>query len=437
MIPRTIELEEFTNREDELNVVYPKLDEIQKDRPYLFGFILRFVGIPGIGKTTLLKEIEKEAKVRNIKTAYVQCNRSKELYLLDELSVQLFGTAKKSELFIEDLKSMLSETPAVFLIDDTHYIDELNQGILEDILDNVYQINRLLLILAGRSDLRWKKFELRRRTGKVVLEQFGEKEARNWIKDADFSDQIYPITRGYPLAIVKACDWINLHADSADPDQLKEHEMDLVFELVNQILIQYILVDIPHERQHELIFLLKNLSPLRRFNENILSDFLPELDNKKRDTLAARMLIRKMSVETYLVKWDSARMAYALNYLIRRLLSLEMKFNNKESLTKIHKFMMKWYGDSIKKALERDPSAPQTVLYLIEYIYHLAQYKHTNGLVEGIQNEIEQKVFEVFRGYKDTEKDHFYQELKKDDEIDEILGNDFEQLVNFVEQNRG
>jgi len=81
------------------------------------------------------------------------------------------------------------------LIDDTHYMDASGQEIWEGILERVYVKNRLLIVLAGRRNLRFKSFELRRRMRPIALEYFKEEHTNELVtepKHPDLSNKPQP-----------------------------------------------------------------------------------------------------------------------------------------------------------------------------------------------------------------------------------------------------
>jgi len=125
-------------------------------------------------------------------------------------------------------------------------------------------------------------------------------------------------------------------------------------------------------------------------------------------------------------------MGYALDFSIRRLLSLEMKFRDQAFFLKIHQFMADWYQDAIDKAAERDPGAPQTVMYLIEHIFHFSQLCQTKGQTEHMETDICEKIGRRFKDYYFREKNHFYEEFKKDEELAESLEDSFDSLKSFI-----
>jgi hypothetical protein len=212
----------------------------------------------------------------------------------------------------------------------------------------------------------------------------------------------------------------------------------MVFELVDTILSNHILVDIADKDMRLFMeWLLKVVSPIRRFDDILLVNLLPRIASelyRPIDTLSTRSYIRKMSVSTYVVKWNSAKMAYSCDESIRRLLAMSLKFRDKELLLLVHKFMVEWYQQAINETVIRDPSSPATVIYLIEYIFHFVQLCHLNEQTEHVGFEIQQKIADQFIDYKYKEKNHFCEEFKKDSELIELLGDSYHQMSEFVEK---
>jgi hypothetical protein len=472
MTAKSVQLTRFVNRQEELVLVHKKFQVIiNGDRNY--DFMLTVSGIPGIGKTTLLDKIREDAEAQNIRTVFVNCRRAirsadEQWAILETIAddlfasdaswqealqnyreneghaVQVFYHDQLLETFVENLRVWLANNPLVLLLDDVHYMGEPPQELLEEVLERTYDLNRLFVILAGRADLRWRSFQLRSRTRNILLEQFKEEEAVQLLKEPanpDLSKAVYRLTRGYPLASVRAYEWVADHFTLTDPDltdQLKVQEADLVFDLVGSIFEDYILGhidDAPKKRW--LAWLLRSISPLRRFDDNLLRALLLALDATQFSqitTLETRSYTRQMAALTYLVKWDSARIAYALDLPMRQLLSLEMKFREQERLLKIHKFVKTWYQDAINEVTARDSSAPQSVIYLIEHIYHLAQYRQVKGETENLVKEIEAKIVRHYEGYYLRERVHFFEEFSSDEELATVLGPDYSSLVKLVEQ---
>jgi len=456
-----IRLESFVDRDDELKIIQAKLDAI-KTGSHLFDFIIRISGVPGIGKSTLLHKVKETAEQQNINTISIKYEESVEkLYIIKKISDQMFSDAADwqdalktynedqtrkynfdclIDVFALNLSKKLENTPLVLLIDDSHYIDEDSQDIMEDLLERIYNKNRMLLVIAGRADLRWKSFELRRRTRAISLDCFQEKDTAQLLSESNpvLSKKVFGLTHGYPLASVKAYQWVfdNLEPTASDFfNQLENREIDLIFDLVNTILTDRILTHISDkETRNKIDGLLKKVCPLRRFDDILLDDFLPAIEPDKsieRNTLTTRSYIRLMAISTYIVQWNSTKMAYSLDYSMRRLFALEMKFRNKPMLIKIHAFMMNWYQKAIDES--SDKSAPHTVLYLIEHIFHFAYFSQLTNKIEQLGFEIQKKIAQQFEGYYPREKNHFFEEFRKDAELIELLGDNSEQLKTFVE----
>jgi len=450
-------LESFVDRDDELKLTQAKLEAIKVGK-WLFDFIIRISGVPGIGKSTLLYKIKETAEKQNINTIFIRYQETGEkLYIIKKISELLFSDVadwldalkrynedhnidRLKEIFISKLRSKIENNPLLLLIDDSHYMDEDCQNLLEYMLERIYSKNRMLLVIAGRADLRWKSFELRRRTQAIPLDCFQEKDTAQLLSEPNpvLSKKVYRLTHGYPLASVKAYQWIfdNIELTASDfNNQLENKEVDLIFDLVNCILADRILTHISDKEHREKIDgLLKKVCPLRRFDDILLDDFLPVIEPNKfieRNTMATRSYIRQMAIATYIVQWNSAKMAYSLDYSMRRLFALEMKFRNKPMLINIHKSMMDWYQKAIDDS--SDKSAPHTVLYLIEHIFHFAHFSQLTNTIEQMGFEIQKKIARQFEGYYPREKNHFYEEFRNDAELIELLGDNSDQLKNVVE----
>lgn len=460
----------FVNRLRELKQIQDKIQIIKKQK-LLFSFIITISGIPGIGKTTLLAQAKQEAERQRVHIILIDCEedafQNNPIYILQYIARHLFEAAmdwqevlkeyqdnqghpaqpafyqgRVIEVFTRNLKLYLEKMPLLLLIDNSHRMNEVTQEILEDILERIYHQNKLLVILGGRTDIRWHSFELRRRTQTIALNSFPKTEAAKLLPDPSYAmltDQVYTLTQGYPMASVLAYQWVLDNFTPSEVDlssHFKARESDLIFNLFGSIFEDHILRDIKDsETRHHISQLLRYISPLRRFDDNLLAALLPYIDKGTYgsiNTLNARVYTRQMSALTYLVKWNSARQAYALDASIRRLLSLEMKFRDEKLLIQIHEFMMNWYQQAIDEVTTKDSSAPQSVIYLIEYIFHFAQFSQLKNESKNLEEKIKQKVTQLFEGYYMREQVHFQEEFKKDEDLAELLGDIYNRLNEFV-----
>lgn len=465
----------FVNRQEEIEQIRDKLTAL-KNHKIVFNFIFTISGIPGIGKTTLLTQAATEAKALNISSLLLDYEQDKlqdhPLQTLQHI-VQHFllhtpswSSALKDyqehdghpvqaayywerlvDAFVQDFKTRLAETPLLLLFDNSDKIPiteagNLIQETLETILERVSPQNRLLVLIGGRALLRWHSFELRRRTHALTLNALPKEETARLLPDVNYaslSDQVYAVTQGYPKASVLAYQWAieNLKSSPAElPHHFAERERELILELFNAIFKEYILSPIKDVQQRYLIRdLLRYVSPLRRFDDVLLAELLHKVDDKRFsqvNTLDARSYTRLMAAQTYLIKWDSGRQAYALDHAIRRLLALELKYQEAERLGQIHQLALNWYEKAMSEVTQRDKSAPHTVIYLLEYIFHLAHKWQLQGPTDGLETDIQQKMIALFRDYYPRERIHFQEEFKKDEELAELLGPIYTSLTEFV-----
>jgi adenylate kinase len=470
MIADSAQQVRFVNRFEELDQIRKKLEAI-KSQKLLFEFILTISGIPGIGKTTLLNQAEQKAEALGIQTVWVDYEngaaKNNPLYMLQKVADQLFKTALNWQkalktyrdnqeilsqsdniepvirTFVENLRMHLERIPFLFLIDNGHWMDETAQVVFEDVLERLYPYNRLVVIIAGRSDIRWRSFELRQRTEPIPLTSFPKTETAKLLPDPGYAmlnDYVYALTQGYPIASVLAYQWVE---DNFEPsnlnlsDQFKAREAELIFNLFDAIFEKYILGNINPEIRQRLGQLLRYVSPLRRFDDNLLAALLREIDKDnfgQTNTLNTRVYSRQMVAQTYLVKWESGKQAYALDRPMRHLLSLEMKFRERSRLVKIHQFVMDWYQRAISEVTAKDPSAPQSVIYLIEHIYHYVQLQQFKPKPVDLEIVLQQKIMTLFVGYKMSERVHFQEEFNKDEDLPELLGDVYPRLTDFVVQ---
>lgn len=462
----------FINRTDELEMITAEKLQPLAQGASLFQFIIMVSGIPGIGKTTLLEETARIAGSLGIEHILLSLgkNRSEKqapFYIFKQLAEKCFEKEAmatiqgelgslpqmdedRQRLFLnqysQGLASFLKDHPTVLMIDDSHRLNELERTLLEGVLERVARLNKLLVILAGRSDLRWQSFELRRRAYRISLRHFDQEETGKLIlgpKDERLSSKIYQLTRGYPLASVQALEWVNHNLSVAAPEfhqQLTDKETDLVLSLTDTILTQFILSDIPDsENRRFLEKLLKTTSPLRRFDNDILADLLNRLNpldpqEHEIDTFETLRYIRELSAYTHLVTWNSQKMGYSTDPAVRRLIALSMKYKEEDTYLDIHDQMRTFYQDEMKTTMNKDPSSPQSVLYLMEYIFHDASHQIAEKPASNSIQGYEDLILETFRQYRYREKNHFYEEFKNDEELHELLGTNHETIIELVEK---
>ncbi len=466
---RRIETAQFINRIDELKTIKTeKLEPLAKGAS-LFQFITTVSGIPGIGKTTLLEKtagIAGELGVQHIVVSLGKnlAEKKAPFYMFNEIAEKCFEKEAIQSIqgkllslpqlnedqqrnllnhYSQHLIHFLKDHPTVLMIDDSHRLNELERKLLEGVMERVARLNKLLVILAGRSDLRWRSFELRRRTHRIALKHFDKEETDKLIiapKDDRLSNKIYQLTRGYPLASVQAIEWMGDNLSGAAPEfyqQLTERETDLVLSLTDTILTQFILIDIPDQDNRRFLEnLLKITSPLRRFDNDILFDLLrylhPQEDNV--DTIETLRYIREMSASTHLVTWNSQKMGYSTDNAVRRLLALSMKYKEKDTYMAIHRHMASFYHDEMKTTMAKDSSSPQSVLYLVEFIFHDISHQIAEKDFQHRIEDFEELILENFQKYKYREKNHFYEEFKNDEELHELLGGNHERIIEVVKK---
>ncbi len=471
---KKIQRKSFISRDNELEFIEKgKISALAKGA-ILFQCITTITGIPGIGKTTLLKkvaEIAESFKLRWIQVSLGKnLSRKREEFFLFKEIAKLFEENDASEanrqideihkmgqeerrmdqegrrrflnLYAKHLKKYLEAQPLILMVDDSHRLNETEKAIFEGIMERVCGTNRLLVVLAGRSYISWRSFELRRRTFQISLDHFDKEQFDNFLiapRDDQLNDRIYRLTRGYPLASVQALEWVGENLNVTDPEfhqKLTDRETDLVLSLTDTILDNFILIDIPSRENRNLLkALLKYTSPLRRFDDGILSKLLKEVIAKEDSAVHPEKSSKyfwAMKTLTHLVVWDSPKTGYATDAAVRRLLALSMKYREKDIYLAIHEYMANFYKKAMNAAIEKDPSSPQSILYLLEFIFHHASFHAAKGEIQTWIEDIRSIILENFKGYKFRERNHFYEEYKKDEDIEELMGEEYPGILEII-----
>jgi hypothetical protein len=475
MLPQSVDTSAlFVNRREQIELIVDKLHDISSGR-LASGYVITLTGIPGIGKTVVLHEASRQAQALGIPAIFIDYKfeaTQSPLQTLEKIAAAFFQDAPdwvaswnayqkqpysdaawKNLLskFLQTFAAQLTKSPLLLLLDNADKVWDIDdhpgiRSTLEAIIEQGGKQHRLLAITAARLHLDWDNAELRRQVVPQLLPSFEREDTKALLAPATadyqvLADQIYTVTHGYPKASVLAFQWAIEHLKASPRKDLNSlfaaREEDLIFTLFDEIIRRYILVSVQSgERRQRLRALLRYLGPLRRFDDILLADLLPQIAPKifpEITTAKARVYIFDLAHETHLVRWDSARQAFVLDASMRRFLALELKYRERERLMLIHKLACQWYDRELTEVVQSTPSTPQSVLYFIEYVFHLTSYRTLANQRSNLVTDIRAKMVTLFDGYKYRERNHFKQEFIRDNELAELLGQQaYRQLRQFV-----
>jgi len=451
--------------------------------------IINFVGVVGIGKTSLLHQVFEDCQSQKIpvvftdlgKDSYQKAEEGRLAVLADvlqsvseiQVSTRSFQKAKsqleetfrnqqdedgnlKDDLTSirqreEQLEVVKSEfmgtlikwvhrtdyTPLVLLFDNTDRTDpQLMDWLEESVISPLIRTERVLAIFAGRSPVRWKRFEVRRRVYQYKLQPFNIGQTRVQIqKYTMLSDKIIGLTFGHPYGNAKVAETVQSletkERENITRDNFDNYRLQLMDELARVLIDQHIMRDVHPELKQAL----RVISILRHFDVNalrvILTRFLSPQFGGKGGGYYLSMVARM--VETTLVEWDSVRKGYAIDLSVRRMLALHLQLTDQDKYLAINHEAIDLYRDWIQRIAENRSG------FIIEYIYHCSNVlKIEKGSADKIGNELASELTNYLGQYYVREMDtpavmRLREDLSNDVEIEENIPGGLQILVDAVD----
>ena len=477
-MPSSLHLEpaaQIIDRTDELALVEDKLDIIRFGST-VFQAIINFFGVVGIGKTELLHQIERHCQDKKVPVVFADLGaetyqapamgrlaimeaiiavasqensapprqfrrKSDELRQFlaqqmdedgnlkdDEMSNQQReeqgrAVEREFQVFMTKRLGKNGRQPLVLLFDETDKArPEFLDWLEETIVSPLVRTDRVLAIFAGRSLVRWKRFEVRRRVHQYRLMPFSIAQTREQIQNyAGLSDKIIRLTFGHPFANRRVAEQVQLieirENETITEANFDKYRLRLMEELANILIHEYILQDVPGDLKGAF----KVISTLRQFDVNalrvILPAFLPSQFKGKGGGYYLSMIARM--VETTLVEWDSAKKGYALDPTIRKMLALHIQLSDYKQYLRINEAAIALYEDWIARIPENRSG------FMIEWLYHrsnvlLVQGKSDQEIGRELGKGFGSYLEEFYKGEDGTSTAmKILEELKNDRDMDE------------------
>jgi len=357
----TDDLIDFTNRDEEIK-------EITKTFPAPYYLI---TAPYGYGKTRLLKRIQSLLQVENF-LIELQLSRKdqysiKKIYdlLMKNLKVSVRNgrsdkpASEMGEIVGKKINQKLAENKqkkVMLVFDEIESIDDasadalLNEFIpgMVEVLNNVERSISLRIIFSGRYKSNWKRlsriiplkflpltpFDLE--AVNFTVRTFNQRSRNNYNEDyiKKYSILLWYYSGGHPNCMAKIL--TQSHYGLAI-DTIRTKESFYYDEYVKPVV-----EDISSNIPENLRDIFKSISPIRRFNANLLKFMItsnliiwPEGEIDLEDRIR----------ETYLIKpWES----FLTDGIFRRLLAMKFKKDDKVSYVKICKASMSFYDSQLK-----------------------------------------------------------------------------------------
>jgi hypothetical protein len=414
----------FANRVDQLDIVARRIEILQTGGG-VFQSVLNFYGIPGVGKTALLTELSRHARlgkwqrpgIAPVLSAFTDLaavalqrenyqagpealalqmaqieSQTKVVSLSSDFKVALADFRKQqitndqdeeawyrvrqaakrvADSFVLHVSELIKKKPILLLFDNSDKFPTDAFDWLEfEVFSPLVQIDRVLLVLAGCSPVRWKRFEVRRRVYLSRLNppddrvQLVSQQAPSWSKVAD---NIVQLTFGLPTAnetVVEALDEIagRQVVDAGTFDQFRPKLME---RLSTNLVENRLWKDV--DRNLWPVFRL--VAPLRQFDITTLRNILPKLmpDDFAQWGGNQYLVMLNRLIDTSLVEWSTERKAYILDDTLRHILALDMETRALPRAIEIHRIAVALYDEWLAAATDSRGS------YLVEWLYHRAK----------------------------------------------------------------
>ena len=419
----------FINRDAEMTLIDDAFKALHNyEEELLRTPIVNFYGVEGIGKTAILRHVERKCQDQNLRYILIETIKDAQ-----DLSHELFRQAKKynvslsfaeedddlSHQSIEATKALLSQGTVVMLLDA---VDTTNEGLVAQIAETLRGVieddNKLFVVLTSRKCLLFENDRLiSRRLTSLQLKPFDQKGCQDYLDsigtplEKEVREYIYNWTRGYPLAMEVMTGAII----TQQLDPRREGDQKELLELIaERVIDQGVLASLNASRLETYKAALMLLCIPRRFNLTIMQELIEnfEPDLKRKSGLSYMSLPRTLNQDTDVLSWNMLKAGYSLDASVRNIFILKNRIEDHERFLAIHRFLA-----GLNKRLADGVPGSDRIRYLREYLYHSAITSDPQGIeqmVRQIVQLIAQEPAALF--------EQFHEEFLQDEELKDVLG---------------
>ena len=390
--------------------------------------IIDFWGIPGIGKSTLLHGIFEKSLAHKYKTIFIDF---RELFALTKrlsdsearelISAKLYSQMFDIEAFSDSKISSRSASRGdpnklstefvnktinylsidkkrsfVFLFDSVEYCKpEIFEWLERYVFSPLVSTKKVLIVLGSQSRKKWQTFDIKQCVveyqiqpfdPRLILEQIGYDD----VSSKDLANKIFEISFGVPacnLIVFKSLEKLyekkGLNVAFSDSNKAKCTRSE----------VQFFHKQTVHRLSSELKYVLEAISQLRWFDYALLREVLvsihPEIyGNGKASKF--RDITRQLEQTNY-ISWDIQNKGFAMDFTLRKILSLNLKLNHNAVFLQIQRIVLQWFRRLVD---EYDSS----YLYFLDLIYYRVLFDD----LEPVPSEIDKAI----RDIQSSQKSH-------------------------------
>ena len=228
-----------------------------------------------------------------------------------------------------------------------------------------------MIILAGRVDVRWSRFEVRQHSRSWKLSPFGTNDTAQQLLSRhkeyfDLAKEVYHLTSGHPLNNRIVADYLQVLQKGGVAIQagvVKKYEKQIIRNLREDFIDQVVMKSISSDRLKEALQL---IAPLRRFDLDLLSQLIDKFSLPYGGPFGV-LVLRGDMIKSQLVAYDEHRKALALDPTVRRILALSMRYFETERYREVNKFALHFNICCLRQS-----SGTDRTLFTNEILYHRA-----------------------------------------------------------------
>lgn len=361
----------FANRQKELDLVHRLLQGLDVDGRS--KRVIEFYGVPGIGKTSLLKCIRDTPDT--IPTTLIHLNEHR---FQDQVARQSILAQMCADLAIDETEDeetfvrRLAPYHAMFLFDATDRVDEQTLRWLGDLLR---RLPRAFAVFAGRRPRLhtcWRgsaaltgELARPRRLGPFAMIDARQQIERELFWDRALAESLYNLTEGHPGIIREALQWLKQRRASPGWSAMLRDERQM-----GSLLEGWIDRCILNDVEPDLRPIVKQVAFLRSFSPGDLRFILP--DGREQPVGYFDGLIKERLMPTGLIDWQRLKV-YRLDPTVQRLILRSARLKSPQQFAATCRQVQRLYDTYIESRPERCGQ------FVVEKLYHLASEGYALG----------------------------------------------------------
>jgi hypothetical protein len=414
----------FVNREPELKRIDESFKALLDRRLLLRTPIIEVQGVGGIGKTSLLKQVERRCQDTQLPYIWVdvrQHSPSVELEIIAQVKryTQPLDNRNPSDA-TQAVKGLLKQRPVVMLLDAVDAAETSQLSLIEKLLKDLIDDEKLFVVLASKKTLTFQQYRsVARKLTIFPLKALERQHCESYLDTLDTPIEpevrnfIFEWTRGYPIAMNVLSQAVQ---DGLDP-RTPQGQQEALALLTEQVIHQGVLAAVDPTDRMRYFSALQLFSLPRRFNlvimQDLIEQFTPQL--KLESSIAYWGLPKEINEATDVLNWNMARAGFSVDEPIRTLFLLLLKAQDPGRYFAVHEFLAQ-----TNQRLAREVTGFDRARYIRECLYHTA------CMMDSPQ--ISQQLLDALRLVEQESAEtllQFSEEFKQDIELKEALGKHF------------